>query len=210
MNIINLFPGSWCSNCYLISSGTHAAVIDPSNSAKAILDKVKENNLTLDFIILTHGHFDHIISLDTLRDAAGVPAYIHKDDAELLSSGDKNAFKTFLSKDKIYSPADILLSDRDILMLGNEKLEIISTPGHTRGSICIKCSDKMITGDTLFADGFGRCDLYGGNSIQLRHSLEILREIEKINTQNGIKITIYPGHGSSALLKNALDNVLYL
>ena len=204
MNVVNLFPGSWGSNCYIISDSGRAAVIDPSASAKGILDYLKKNNLTLDFIILTHAHFDHILSLDTLRDATGVFAYIHKDDADSLSDGRKNAFYTFFGQDKRYRSAERTLDNGDILTLGESKLKIISTPGHTKGSICILTDDgKLFTGDTLFADAYGRCDLYSGNSRELWASLKSLRSL------NG-KLTIYPGHGMESKLSHALDVVEYL
>ena len=204
MNVVNLFPGSWGSNCYIISDSGRAAVIDPSASAKGILDYLNKNNLTLDFIILTHAHFDHILSLDTLRDATNAPAYIHKDDADSLSDGRKNAFYTFFGQDKRYRGAERTLDNGDILTLGNSKLKIISTPGHTKGSICILTDDgKFFTGDTLFADSYGRCDLYSGNSSQLWASLKSLRSL------NG-NLKIYPGHGMESKLSHALDVVEYL
>ena len=203
LEIINLFPGSWCSNCYIISDNGHAAVIDPSASAKGILDYIKNHGLQLDFIIITHGHFDHIMSLDTLRNAANIPAYIHEYDNELLGDGEKNAFKTFFGKDRAFAPADKLLSDKDKLALGNAELEIMLTPGHTKGSVCIITPDFFVTGDTLFANSYGRCDLYGGSISAMRESLKKLRDFDK-------NLPIYPGHGESAKLGHALDNAAYL
>ena len=203
MNIVNLFPGSWGSNCYIISDSSHAAVIDPSASTKGILDYLKQNNLTLDCIILTHAHFDHILSLDTLRDATGAPCYIHKDDAESLLDGRKNAFYTFFGQDKRYKPAEKTLSHGDVIKLGNVELKIISTPGHTKGCICILAEDNLFTGDTLFADSYGRCDLYSGNARELRASLRSLRSLDG-------NLIIYPGHGMEAKLSHALDVVEYL
>lgn len=203
MKTVNLFPGSWASNCYIISDSSHAAVIDPSASARAIIDYLKNNNLTLDFIILTHAHFDHVLSLDSLREATGAPCYIHKDDAESLGDGRKNAFYTFFGQDKRYKSAERTLSHGDILKLGNVDLKVISTPGHTKGSICIWAEDKLFTGDTLFSDSYGRCDLYSGNARELRTSLRSLRSL------NG-NLTIYPGHGMESKLSHALDVVEYL
>lgn len=203
MQIVNLFPGSWGSNCYIISDSSHAAVIDPSASAKGILDYLKANNLTLDFIILTHAHFDHILSLDTLRDATQVPCYVHKDDADSLTDGKKNAFYTFFGQDKKYRPAEILLSGSEKIKLGNIELEIISTPGHTKGCICIKAGNALFTGDTLFADSYGRCDLYSGDYKTLMSTLNKMRELDG-------RLKIYPGHGCEAILSRALDVVRYL
>ena len=92
MKILNVCEGSWASNCYALISGSHALVIDPSASAKAILEILESEGATLDGILLTHGHFDHILSLDTLRDKTGAPAYIHCEDAIMLTDGKKNGF----------------------------------------------------------------------------------------------------------------------
>ena len=203
MQIVNLFPGSWGANCYVISDSSRAAVIDPSASAKGILDYLKANNLTLDYIILTHAHFDHILSLDTLRDATKVPCYIHKDDADSLLDGKKNAFYTFFGQDRKYRPAEMLLSGGEKIKLGGIDLEIISTPGHTKGCICIKAGNALFTGDTLFADSYGRCDLYSGDYKALMSTLNKMRELDG-------NLKIYPGHGMESKLSHALDVVRYL
>ena len=204
MEIRNLYPGSWGSNCYLLVSDGHAAVVDPSADARTILNAVQAEGATLDCILLTHGHFDHIVSVDSLRDATGAPLYIHKFDAEMLTDGRKNAFYTFFRMDKVYRPADRLLSDGDELTLGNERIRVIHTPGHSQGSVCYLCNDELLlTGDTLFSDTYGRYDLWGGNASSLFSSLSSLRELPQ-------ELTIYPGHGEASLLRNALDVAFYL
>jgi glyoxylase-like metal-dependent hydrolase (beta-lactamase superfamily II) len=95
-----------------------------------------------------------------------------------------------------------LLKDGDTLSLGDETLKIISTPGHSKGSICILCGDKLISGDTLFANGFGRYDLHGGNANELSESLASLKTLDP-------ELRIYPGHGDTAKLGRALENLLY-
>ncbi len=205
MQIKNLFPGSFGSNCYIISDGSHAAVIDPSASVSGILNYLAENRLTLDYIILTHGHFDHMLSLDGLKEATGAQAYIHRDDAENLYDGRKNAFALFFGQDRAFSPCERLLSHGDSLPLGSVTLDIIHTPGHTKGGICIKAGDALFTGDTIFADSYGRCDLYGGSYATLRSSLKSLREYNKDKD-----LKIYPGHGGESSLSRALDIVEYL
>ena len=205
MQITNLLPSSFGANCYIISDSSHAAVIDPSVSVKGIINYLKENDLTLDYIILTHGHFDHMLSLNGLKEETGAPAYIHKDDAENLSDGRKNAFALFFGQNRTFSPCEKLLSHGDSLPLGGITLDIIHTPGHTRGGICIKAGDALFTGDTIFAESYGRCDLYGGDFATLRASLKYLREYNA-----GKDLTIYPGHGGEAKLSAALDVAEYL
>ena len=207
LEIYNLFPGSWLSNCYvLIADGNdgkrHAAVVDPSTSAVRILEQALQNSAKLEYIVMTHGHFDHIMALDTLRNISGAPAFIHEDDAEMLTDGDKNAHNVFFGQDKTFRPAEHTLHHGDKLMLGCEELEVISTPGHTKGSICLyNRKDKfMLTGDTIFADSYGRFDLYGGDRSALVSTLTSLHRFDR-------GITIYPGHGDSETLGNALDNI---
>ena len=204
LEIYNLFPGSWGSNCYIIIADENgkrfAAVVDPSASATGIIEFLKDKNAKLEFIVLTHGHFDHIMSLDKLREATGADAYIHKDDEEMLLDGEKNAFKLFFGQDRVWQPAEKLLQNGDKLSLGKEQIEIISTPGHSKGSICLLCDGFMITGDTLFADNIGRCDLHGGNMMQMYSSLSKLAEYNA-------DLTIYPGHGDSNTLGNALSQI---
>ncbi|MBQ7383410.1 MAG: MBL fold metallo-hydrolase [Clostridia bacterium] len=202
MKIISICPQSFASNCYALISGGKALVVDPSVSADAIISKVIAENAVIEGILLTHGHFDHIISLDTLRKYAGVEAYIHESDAPMLTDGRKNAFYTFFGQDRAYAPAEHLLTNGEEISLGDEKIKVIHTSGHSPGSVCYLCGDIMVTGDTLFADTIGRCDLWGGSDTEILASLELLRKYDR-------KITIYPGHGPSATLGNALDNAAY-
>lgn len=202
LNIYNLFPDSFGANCYVLVSDGHAAVIDPSVNAEKILKFAQDTGATVDKIILTHGHFDHIESIDSLREMLSIPVYIHKDDTEMLTDGTKNAHSLFFGIDRCWRSADILLHDGDEITVGEEKLKVISTPGHSKGSICLLGDGFMITGDTLFANGYGRYDLHGGDADMLADSLSHLRTFDK-------SITIYPGHGGTAKLGQALDNVLY-
>ncbi len=202
MKILSICPASFASNCYALISDGHALVVDPSISCNAIMDAIAAEDAVIDGIILTHGHFDHIISIDTLRKIACAPVMIHEEDAEMLLDGHKNAFFTFFKRDMTYAPADKLLSDGEKIHLGSEEIQVIHTPGHSKGSVCYLTDNIMITGDTLFADNVGRCDLFGGNDSTLRASLSRLSEFDP-------KIKIYPGHGHTALLGDALDNVAY-
>lgn len=202
MEIYNLYPGGMGANCYMAISGSSAVIIDPSASADIILDLLNKKGATLEHIILTHGHFDHILSADTLRDLTCAPLCIHSSDADFLTDSKKNAFYTFLGRDITYRPADSLLYEGDKICFGNETLTVINTPGHTEGSICLLGNDVMFTGDTLFSDTIGRCDLYSGSPRRMRDSLARLREYDK-------ELKIYPGHGDTGVLGHALDVVSY-
>ena len=203
MKIHRLAGRGYASNCYLLESDGHAIVIDPSLSIADAQRAIGSELPKVDLILLTHAHFDHILSLDTLRDATQAPCYVHKDDADSLMDGKKNAFYTFFGQDKKYRPAEILLSGGEKIKLGNIDLEIISTPGHTKGCICIKAGNTLFTGDTLFADSYGRCDLYSGDYKTLMSTLNKMRELDG-------RLKIYPGHGCEAILSRALDVVRYL
>ena len=109
----------------------------------------------------------------------------------------------FFSGEQTHKPADRLLTGNEKIPLGKNELEIISTPGHSKGSICILCGDILITGDTLFAHGYGRYDLYGASAPQLVTSLNELSGLDR-------NLRIYPGHGNDALLGDALKNIYFI
>ncbi len=202
MRVVGIGEHSFGANCYAVISDSHALVVDPTVSVSAILSAVSAEGAVLEGIILTHGHFDHVVSLDTLRDATGIPAYIHEDDAELLTDGKKNAFSTFFGKERIWRAAEHTLYDGDVIPLGNETVKVIHTPGHTQGSVCYLCGDTLITGDTLFSNNIGRTDLYGGSSELLAESLKLLRAFDP-------QLKICAGHGPDGILGEALDNSAY-
>ena len=203
MRIINLYPGSFGSNCYLIEHDGHALIVDPSASATAILRRLEVDECTPTAILLTHGHFDHILSIDTLRAAVpGLPVYIHAGDAPMLTDGDKNGFAVFFNRERTWSRANRLLVNGDTVALGSIIFRVIHTPGHSPGSVCYLCESEsvLITGDTLFADSVGRWDLWGGDLTTLRRSRDLLETLAG-------NLTIYPGHGDSETLAKALTNI---
>jgi glyoxylase-like metal-dependent hydrolase (beta-lactamase superfamily II) len=203
LKIVPICSDSYGANTYLLASCEEAFIVDPTVSVGAMLRAVEKENAVLKGILLTHGHFDHLFSLDPLRKDTGVCAYIHQNDAIMLTDGKKNAFFDFFGKERTYAPAEHLLLGGELLSLGNEKIEVIHTPGHTQGSVCYRCGDILVTGDTLFANTYGRCDLYGGDMSALARSLASLRELNQ-------NLTIYPGHGGTATLGSALDNLFGL
>ncbi|MBQ9132314.1 MAG: MBL fold metallo-hydrolase [Clostridia bacterium] len=203
MKIQNFYPGSWGSNCYLLISGTSAAIVDPSANADVLLNAVKSAGATLQYIFLTHGHFDHITSMDKLRDATGATVLIHEGDKDMPGDSHKNAFfMAFQMKSPPYGRPDVCFRDGDAFPLGDEQIRVIHTPGHSRGSSCFLCNGELlITGDTLFANNVGRCDLYGGDDEALEASLLRLRKLPQ-------NLPIYPGHGGPTILGQALDAVM--
>ena len=203
MKIIPVCAESFGANTYIIVSDSEALVVDPTVSTDAILSAIRAEDAHPIGVILTHGHFDHVLSLDRFRQATGTKAFIHEDDAIMLTDGKKNAFFEFFGKERTFGAAENLLRDGQRIRLGNEEIEVLHTPGHTQGSVCYLCGDALITGDTLFAESFGRCDLWSGSLTLMSSSLRRLRTLDP-------KLTIYPGHGCPSRLGDALDNVAYL
>ena len=196
-----LCPDSFGSNCYLVSSGRHAMIVDPSVSLAAVGEALQRRGAVPEGILLTHGHFDHMLSMDELRDAyPDIQVYLHTADADFPGSAVKNAHRLFFGLPRTWRPADHLLIDGEWVLIGEEKLQVIHTPGHTPGSVCFHGEGFLLSGDTLFAHGIGRCDLPGGNRAALSASLERLRQLPP-------SLTLYPGHGDTALLGDALAEV---
>ena len=204
MEIISLSVTGFSSNCFIVHNGAEAFVVDPSVSEKKIIAALGEKNLALKGILLTHGHFDHVWRAKELREATGAPLYIHELDSEMLTDSRKNAFATFTGREFTVGEADILLREGDKIALGDEKILVLHTPGHTKGSVCYDTGNSLITGDTIFAEGFGRYDLYGGDLSALKQSISRLTEMAKTESR-----WIYPGHGENSTLRQATENLKY-
>lgn len=203
MRVLPIASPSFGSNTYLIVSGHHALVVDPAVSVSAILTAADEAGVVIEGLLLTHGHFDHMLSMDALCEQLKIPSMIHTDDAPMLTDGKTNAFYTLFGQERTFRPADRLLEDGDVIPLGDECIRVIHTPGHSRGSCCFLCGEeRLITGDTVFAEGFGRYDLFGGDAAVLKHSLSLLRQLNP-------RLRIYPGHGPRAFLGDALSTCTY-
>ncbi|MEW6096978.1 MAG: MBL fold metallo-hydrolase [bacterium] len=188
-NIHKLVVGPIQSNCYILTGGDEAIVIDPGGDAHLILNKLNELNGKLIYIINTHGHIDHIGANKKIKDATGAKILIHKKDAFMLTDSVSN-LSAFFSEETISStPADRLLEDGDYIQTSNLKLKVIHTPGHTEGGICLLGDGFVFTGDTLFESGIGRTDFPGGSCKTLIDS--ICKHLLVLKDET----IIYPGHG---------------
>lgn len=193
MDIIKLNGVSYVSNTYVLISGNDAAVVDPSVDLKTIKEAI--GSAKLRYILLTHCHFDHILTLDSLRTETHAEVCIHAADAEMMKDPELNGSE-FFGFEFASLGADKILEDGEVINLGKEQIEVISTPGHTPGSVCYDCGDKLICGDTLFTSGYGRYDLPGGDANALFKSLKKLAERQD-------NPMIYPGHGASCAISEA-------
>ena len=188
------------SNTYILEDNGEAFIFDPSAKEKEISDVLDKIGATPVAIVLTHGHFDHTLTLSDVREKYGVPVMIHTKDNEMLGDSEKNAGKLLIWKRFDNDPADKTFDDGDVLLMGGHKVKVLHTPGHTKGSCCFIADGIMISGDTIFAQGFGRYDLYGGDGQVLFSTLNSFKELDG-------SLRIYPGHGESALLSDALQSI---
>ncbi len=195
--IERLVVGPLATNCYILKSGAELAVIDPGGDAEMILDKANELGGTVKYVIDTHGHIDHIAANREVTDATGAELLIHELDAGLLAHPDRNL--SSLMGMRLTSPApNRLLKEGDKVVVGEDEMTVLHTPGHTPGGICLLASDYAFTGDTLFVDSIGRVDFPGGSEQQIMASLARLQTVLRKDTE------IYPGHGEPGTFGRAL------
>lgn len=183
--------GAMGANCYLYADmeSKSAVIIDPGADGKKIHRWVSEKGLKVDYILLTHGHVDHIGAVDELRVLlGGVLVGIHADDAGMLTDGKKN-LSSYVGSNIVLQGADILLQDGQELTIGKEKLKVISTPGHSPGCVCFLSNEGLFSGDTLFAGSIGRTDFPGGSLDQLLKGVKDKLMILPEDTR------VFPGHG---------------
>ena len=182
-------------NAYVLAEarGGRGLVVDPGGDADAILACLARLDLTLAYIVNTHGHFDHVGANRDLKEATGAEILIHEADAGLLLRAADQA-GMFGLEAEASPPADRLLRHGDRISLDGLVLEVVSTPGHTPGGICLVLPGRIFTGDTLFAGSVGRTDLPGGSFRELMVSIQ--REI--LPRARGR--TILPGHGPATTL----------
>lgn len=186
--------GGMGTNCYIVSDKNgRTAIIDPGGDAKRILDDVKLNNLTVDYILLTHAHFDHIMATQELREATDAQVCVGAGDAPMLADAQYNLSAMVYPTQAVNLSADRLLTDGDAITFGDVTLSVIETPGHTRGSVCYAGDGVLFSGDTLFAGSIGRTDLPGGDMTVMRKSLMRLCAITE-------DVVVYPGHGEETTL----------
>lgn len=191
--------GLLASNCYILGDEKKCVVIDPGVEANKIMETVNENKLKVKYIILTHAHYDHIAHMESLKEITGADILVHEEDNIALTDGRLNGSMLFGSSIK-YMKADKTLKDGDKLSVGNLTLDIIHTPGHSPGGICILCNDMLFSGDTLFYGSVGRSDLGRGDHNALINAIK-----EKLLVLPD-ETTVYPGHGAKTSIGYERNN----
>lgn len=180
------------TNCYIIKKpdSRDALVIDPGDDEGLIRDALHRCDASMRGILLTHGHFDHILAVGALRQV-GKPVLIHELDAHSLT--ERDMFSSLVRNDpRPFESAECMISDEGFYDFCGFEFKIMHTPGHTDGSVCYIFDDIMFSGDTLFKDSVGTLD-YGGDRIKMQSTLKRLASLER-------DYTIFPGHGEMTSL----------
>ena len=176
------------NNNYLLidEESKEAALIDCSAVNPEVKAELEKNGAKLKYILLTHGHFDHVAGIRP-TDAKIV---MHEADLNILNQA--NMYLPAFGIPEITIPkVDIYIKDGDVIKLGENEIKVIHTPGHTQGGVCYLVGDMLFSGDTIFLESVGRCDLEGGDFVQIVYSIKSKIFTLPENT------TIYPAHGKS-------------
>ena len=189
MKIEHYVTGEIGANTFFVYDDTGKGfVVDPGGRAPRLIDSIKEKNVDLEYIVLTHGHCDHIGGIPDIKAAfPNAKILAHIDEKEMLESPSQNASLMFLGEEMIEN-ADVFVRDNETLKIGDMELKFIHTPGHSKGGMCILVDDICFSGDTLFRASVGRSDLYGGDWNTLAKSIK-----ERLFTLPDDTIVL-PGH----------------
>ena len=184
LNITVKELGIYFVNCYLIheENARSCVAIDPGGNANKVLAFLEEKGLTLEAVLLTHGHFDHVGAVKELAEATHCNVYLHTDDLLLPEN--------FTAGPLYYTHE---YSEGDVLELAGLTIRVMHTPGHTEGSVCLMVDDVIFSGDTLFCHSCGRTDLPGGNPDAMQRSLARLKALEG-------DYRVLPGHNRATTL----------
>ncbi|MBW2975050.1 MBL fold metallo-hydrolase [Candidatus Woesearchaeota archaeon] len=194
--------GMWKENCYVVSNKKRECVIiDPGSDGKKIINYIGDNKLDVLAILNTHGHYDHIGAVEMLRKRLNVPFYLHSADMKIMKKANLYLRLFDGSNNKITIPeVDNFVDKVKIpIELGNFRMDVLYTPGHTPGGVCYMLEGCLFSGDTLFKNGIGRVDLPGGDMNDLLSSLKRLRDIPS-------KTKLYPGHGEVSTIGEEIKN----
>lgn len=204
MQITKIAGGPLPTNCYLLKDDTTgaSAVIDPGFESDELTDAVKKDG-SVQMILLTHGHFDHISGVQKLQKQTGAKVYLYSDETMFVRDGNLNLAGPFFGSEVPAFNVDVPLNDGDTIQLGSLEISVIHTPGHTIGGCCYVVGDAIFSGDTLMKLSFGRTDCPTGSYSQMLDSLRKLAALKG-------DYQVYPGHGSITSLDYERRNNSYM
>jgi len=190
MNVEQQMVGMMGVCCYILSceNTSKAAIVDPGGDEQKILDRVSELGLDVVYIIATHGHPDHVCGNRTLKEATGAEIVMHEADDDFSSQSQVQSYFSMLGLEAS-PPTDLRVKEGDTISFGDVSLQVIHTPGHTPGGMCLYTTPDLITGDTLFVGGIGRTDFPGGSHQELISSIREKLLVLPPDT------VVWPGHG---------------
>jgi hydroxyacylglutathione hydrolase len=197
--------GPLMANCYIVWSDLeHTGImIDPGGWSDAIEKDIRQEQIQIKKILLTHGHYDHIAGLSEAVNYTKAKVYIHEQDAECLSSSGRN-ISLMLGQSKVFPPADVYLQGKEKIEVNSElTFSVLHTPVHTPGGVCYISDDMMFTGDTLFLGSVGRTDFPGGSYPEIIQSVKQLMEYPE-------DTVVYPGHGEKTTIRFEKKNNPYV
>lgn len=194
MKIDKLVLGAIDNNTYIVSNGKRGLIVDPSNGFDQIMAAV--DGLTVEAILLTHAHWDHVYALAQVKEATGAKIYMHKADLPLLMSSIRRIGEKYIEP-------DVLLTGGETLDIIGEQVQVMHTPGHAMGCVCYLIQDCMFCGDTLFKGSIGRTDLETSQPEVMQESLKKFRELDK-------DYRLYCGHGENSTLAEELAHNPFL
>ncbi len=202
INVKSVLLGEIANNCYLITDAetNKSALVDCTEASAKMLDFI--GNADLEYILLTHGHFDHIGGVKEIKEKFGAKVVISSQDEPMLSSG-KLSLAAFCGGVQNNTSADILVKDGDVIELGKTSIKVMATPGHTKGGVCYIADDCIFTGDTLFFCSCGRTDFPGGSFDEIKQSLNKLARLKG-------NYKLYPGHDRVSTLDFERENNPYI
>jgi glyoxylase-like metal-dependent hydrolase (beta-lactamase superfamily II) len=194
MEITRLMVGMLAVNCYIIATAEKNAVaVDPGGSEEKILQFLQTNGLQLKKILLTHGHYDHIMAVAALQKATGATVYIHTADADKLTDNMKNLAYRHTGGSVPPVTDYQTIEEGDVITQDECTFKVLHTPGHTKGSVCYQIGDTLLTGDTLFRLSRGRTDFPDGSNEEMYQSLQRLKHLEG-------EYAVLPGHDETSML----------
>lgn len=192
------------NNYLLIDELSKEAVLIDCSAESVNIDKaLKESGATLKYILLTHGHFDHVLGINDFKGKYDCKVLMHEADKILIET--INEFTKRFGTESVETPKiDGYVKEGDIIKFGENEINVIHTPGHTQGGVCYLIEDMLFSGDTLFYESVGRTDLPGGNFNQLKSNIQ-----EKLFTLDE-NIKVYSGHGPSSTIGHEKANNQFL